>query len=244
MKNTLTIKNLHVSVEGKPILQGISLEIKSGEIHALMGPNGSGKSTLSYVLAGHPKYKVESGEIWYGNTNILALKPEERAKRGLFLAFQYPVELPGVNYQNALYTMTKARRNLPPKEFQAELKQCLEKLNLDPSFIQRHVNVGFSGGEKKKAEVLQLLLSKPSLAILDETDSGLDRDALEIVGKAIQELRNKDFSSLIITHYPKLLRYLNPDKVHIIMNGRIILTGDNATIQKIEQEGYAWCGDE
>ncbi len=240
MNKTLTIKNLTVEVEGKPILKNLSLEIKPGEVHAIMGPNGSGKSTLAYVLAGHPKYTVTSGEIFYGEKNILALKPHERAKEGLFLAFQYPQEIQGVGFAHALYMMTKAQRNLTPKEFQAELKQAVQTLHQDTSFTQRQLNVGFSGGEKKKAEVLQLLLLKPSLAILDETDSGLDHDALELIGKTINQLRTPIFSSLIITHYPKLLQYLKPDVVHILVNGTIVASGKHELIEKIESQGYNW----
>ncbi len=240
MEKVLRIKDLHVSVEGKNILNGINLEIKPGEIHALMGPNGSGKSTLSYVLAGHPKYKIEKGEIWFGEKNMLTMKPHERAKEGIFLAFQYPVEVQGVQFMHALYAMVKAHRTVTPKEFQDQVKSALQKLGKDNSFLQRQVNVGFSGGEKKRAEVLQLLLLQPALAVLDETDSGLDVDGLELVAKAMQELRTPAFSALVITHYPRMFKTLKPDVVHVLVDGKIVLQGDMRTVEKIESEGYNW----
>lgn len=237
---TLRIKDLHVSVDGKKVLNGVSLEVVPGRVHALVGPNASGKSTLSSVLAGHPKYKVEQGEIWFGDVNVLALKPYERAKVGLFLAFQHPVELPGVSFMHALYTMVKARRALSPKDFQTELKAALAKIGQEQSFVQRHLNAGFSGGEKKRAEILQLLMLKPSFAILDETDSGLDADGLKLVAEAVQQLRGPDFSALVITHYPRFFKYLQPDVVHVLVDGKIVLQGDMRTVEKIEAEGYAW----
>ncbi len=238
-QSVLEIRNLKVTVEGKLILDGVSLTIRAGEVHALMGPNGSGKSTLSYVLAGHPKYKVESGEILFNGENIAALKPDERARKGLFLAFQYPQEIPGITMQHFLYQMAKAKQpSLSPFEFRKQLTASAEQLGFDKTFLERGLNVGFSGGEKKRAETLQLLLSKPSFAVLDETDSGLDVDSLKIVAQGIQSMRGPLFSALVITHYPRILQYLKPDFVHILVNGIIVQSGDGALAHQIESAGY------
>ncbi len=240
-KKVLRIENLSASTNEKKILEGLSLEVKPGEIHALMGPNGSGKSTLSYVIAGHPKYKVETGRIFFGEKELLTLSPAERSKEGIFLAFQYPMEVAGLSLSQFLFASLKARnQNLSPVEYSKELKTALAKIGKDASFASRHLNVGFSGGEKKRAEILQLLMLKPQLAILDETDSGLDVDALQVVADAINSLRSPEFSALVITHYPKMLELLKPDVVHIIANGKIVLSGSPELIKKVENEGYGW----
>lgn len=239
--NTLTITNLHARVQDKKIIDGITLEIKPGEVHAIMGPNGSGKSTLSYIIAGHPKYTIEQGTIRYGDKDLLSLKPHERSHAGIFLAFQYPTEVQGLSLRHFLYSACKARdAQLTPAAFNAQLMHALTQIEKDTTFSSRSLNVGFSGGEKKRAEVLQLLLLKPKLAILDETDSGLDVDAFNVITKAINSLRGPDFSALVITHYPKMLESLHPDVVHIMINGKIVLTGKKELIEKIENEGYSW----
>jgi len=235
----LEIKDLHVSVDGKQILKGISLVVNPGEVHALMGPNGSGKSTLSYVLAGHPKYKVEKGDVLIDGKSILALKPDERAKLGLFLAFQHPLEIAGVSFSKFLFTLAKAKNNkLSIIDFKKNLDVSLSLLGVDKSFIDREVNVGFSGGEKKRAEVLQLLTVKPQLAVLDEMDSGLDVDSLQLLSKAVSALRSPEFSCLVITHYQRLLNYLKPDFVHIMVDGKIVASGDATLALDIEKKGY------
>ena len=235
----LEIKDLHVSVEGKQILKGISLVVNPGEVHALMGPNGSGKSTLSYVLAGHPKYVVEKGDILVDGKSILTLKPDERAKLGLFLAFQNPLEVSGVSFSKFLFTLAKAKN---PKisiiDFKKNLDSSLSLLGVDKSFIDRDVNVGFSGGEKKRAEVLQLLTLKPQLAVLDEMDSGLDVDSLQLLSKAVNALRSPDFGVLVITHYQRLLNYLKPDFVHILVDGKIVASGNANLAMDVEKNGY------
>ena len=238
MTPLLEIQNLRVEVDEKQILHGISLTINENEIHALMGPNGAGKSTLSYILAGHPKYKITEGSIRYKGNDLLALSPDERAKAGLFLAFQYPAEIPGVSLSQFLYTVTKKTRNQSAVEFRKQLLEQAQLLGLQNTFLTRELNVGFSGGEKKKAEILQLLLMQPNLAILDETDSGLDLDSLQIIAKSIQTLRQKNFAALIITHYPKLLLHLRPDYVHILKNGKIIKSGDATLAHELEAKGY------
>ncbi len=241
-ENILEIKDLYASAENKEILKGINITVKKGEIHALMGQNGSGKSTLGYVLTGHPKYRLEKGTITFNEKNLLELKPNERAKEGLFLAFQYPTEIQGVNYSHFLYSIVKARREINPIDFHKELAKALEKLNKDPSFVNRHINLGFSGGEKKVAEILQLMILKPKLAVMDETDSGLDVNALKLVADAInnEKKNNPEFSAVIITHYPKMLEYVKPDFVHVMHNGVIAVTGDFSLVNKIEKEGYKW----
>ena len=246
----LEIKELHVNVEGKEILKGIDLKVKSGEIHALMGPNGSGKSTLAHVLMGHPKYKVTSGKITFNGTDILALSPDKRAKLGLFLGFQYPAEISGVSLTNFLRT---AHNSLYKKEdgdvgqavlsifdFKKQIKEELKKLNFDEIFADRYLNEGFSGGEKKRTEILQLAVLKPKLAILDETDSGLDIDALKIVSEGINKIFNEEMGILLITHYNRILNYIKPHFVHVMMDGKIVASGGEELADKLEEKGYNW----
>ncbi len=237
----LEIKDLHASVDGKKILRGVNLTVKQGEIHALMGPNGSGKSTLSSILLGHPKYKVDSGEILLDGENILTWPTEKRAQAGLFLAFQYPMEIPGVSYFHFLHAAAKAQLNDPKLsalQFKKTVLENLKMLELDPAFIERYLNTGFSGGEKKRAEILQMMLFKPSLAVLDETDSGLDIDSLRIVSAAINQMRGPSFGALLITHYQRILSYVKPDIVHVMVNGRIIQSGDHTLASELEKTGY------
>src|ERR1700730_11305962 len=238
----LGIKDLHASIEGKEILRGVDLEIPQGEVHALMGPNGSGKSTLAYTVMGHPKYEVTSGEVHYRDRNILELAPDERAKLGLFLSFQYPTAIPGVTMHNFLRTATKALKGdeLPPREFRKLVTDQLERLKMDPSFATRYVNDGFSGGEKKRAEILQLGVLRPQIAILDETDSGLDIDALRTVAEGVEALRGPGLGVLLITHYQRILNYITPDFVHVMYQGRIIKSGGPDLALEIEGKGYDW----
>ncbi len=244
MSTLLTIKNLHVTVNGTEILKGINLTINKGEIHAIMGPNGSGKSTLSYVLAGKDGYEVTDGEIIFNGKNLLELSAEERAREGLFLAFQYPIEIPGVNNIQFLRTALNSIRqhqNLEPIETSDFLKLVKEKqkeLDLPANLVNRSLNYGFSGGEKKKNEVFQLSILNPLLSILDETDSGLDIDALKIVSKGINNYHNKDNAVLVITHYSRLLEYIVPDIVHILYQGKIIKSGDKNLALELESSGY------
>lgn len=248
----LDIRDLKVSVAGKSILNGITLSIKPGEVHALMGPNGSGKSTLSYALAGHPLYKITGGSATFGGVDILSLAPHERARLGLFLAFQYPQEIQGLNMGHFLFSMAKARNpTLSPIAFKKLLDESISTLGFDKKFLERHLNVGFSGGEKKRAEVLQLMLSNPTIALsdptialLDETDSGLDVDSLRIVSQAVNSLRGPAFSCLVITHYPRILQYLKPDVVHVMVNGSIVKTGSEDLAHDIERSGYTSYGGE
>ena len=237
---TLEINDLHVSVEGKDILNGINLVIKPGEVHALMGPNGSGKTTLAYTIAGHPRYKIESGCIKLDNKEINELKPNERTNLGLFLAFQYPVEVQGVNLSHFLYNIAKTRdKNINPIEFRKELLEKIKLLDVDSSFLNRELNLGFSGGEKKKAEILQMLTLKPKFAILDETDSGTDVDSLKIISNTIAEVAKKEnIGILIITHYNRILDYVKPNNVHVIVDGKIIKSGKEELAQEIEVRGY------
>jgi len=244
----LVIKNLHVSIENKEILKGFDLTIKQGEIHAIMGPNGTGKSTLAYTLLGHPSYTVTEGEVWFKGQNILELEPDERSRAGMFLAFQYPVSIPGVTVANFLRTAINARRRaanpedkgLPIPEFRKMLKEKMELLKMDPTFAGRYLNEGFSGGEKKRAEILQKATLKPEIAILDETDSGLDIDALRIVSEGVNALSGPELGVLVITHYQRLLNYIKPHFVHIMMGGRIVESGGPELALHLEEHGYDW----
>lgn len=244
----LSIKNLHASVEGKQILNGINLEIKAGEIHAIMGPNGSGKSTLSQVLAGNEAFDVTSGEVTFNGDNLLDLVTEERAREGIFLAFQYPVEIPGVSNLQFLRTAVNAMRKHQDKddmnaaEFMKLAKAVSKQVDLDPSFLKRGVNEGFSGGEKKRNEIMQALLLQPKLAILDETDSGLDIDALKVVSDGVNALRAPDRAILMITHYQRLLNHIVPDYVHVLSEGKIIKSGGPELALELEAKGYGWLG--
>jgi Fe-S cluster assembly ATP-binding protein len=241
MKPDLEIKDLHVKVEGKEILKGVNLEIRKGEIHALMGPNGSGKSTLAYALMGHPKYKVTKGKILLKGKDITKLSVDKRAKRGLFLAFQYPCEVPGVTIANFLRTALNAKtgKRVDVMEFRKMLKEKMGLLRMDESFADRYVNEGFSGGEKKKAEILQMAVLEPEIAILDETDSGLDIDAMRAVSEGINALREElDTGILIITHYQRILSYVRPDRVYIMLDGRIVRSGNEELVLELEQRGY------
>lgn len=236
----LEIKNLHAKVDEKEILNGVSLTVKDGEVHALLGPNGSGKSTLSYVLAGHPKYTVTSGEIKLNGKDVLKMKPEERALEGMFLAFQYPLELQGVNLFSFLFQMAKTRtKKLSPVQFRKQVEATCKELGFEKQFLDRELNVGFSGGEKKRLEVLQLMLANPTLAILDETDSGTDVDAIKIISSAINAAKNKrKMGILLITHYNKILKYVKPNVVTIMVNGKIVDSGDCDLAEEIESSGY------
>lgn len=242
MSAILEIKSLHANVGDKTILRGVNLTIGPGEVHAIMGPNGSGKSTLSNVILGHPKYTITSGEILFRGESILNKSTDERARLGIFLSFQYPTALPGVTIGNFLKSILKAHRgkDVPVKEFKQELKQSMDLLEVPQSFIGRYVNDGFSGGEKKRAEILQMSLLKPVLSILDETDSGLDIDALRIVSEGINSNRNPERSILLITHYQRMLNYIVPDFVHVFADGRILETGGKDLSLKLEEVGYDW----
>ena len=237
----LEIKDLHVRVEGKEILKGISLTLEKGKVHAVMGPNGSGKSTLSHTLMGYPKYEVTQGQILYQGNDLAPLKTDARARAGIFLAFQYPTAIPGVSVANFLRTTMKARfgEAFQPKEFRPLLKSMMAQLGVDESFAVRYVNDGFSGGEKKRHEILQMALLKPELAILDETDSGLDIDALRTVAEGVNRLRGPNLGILLITHYQRILNYVQPDAVHVLVDGRIVRSGGKELAQELEQKGYA-----
>jgi Fe-S cluster assembly ATP-binding protein len=244
---TLEIRNLHVAVEGKPILKGVNLVVRKGEVHALMGPNGSGKSTLANALMGHPRYEVTEGDILFQGASILEMDPDERARKGLFLAFQYPTAIPGVSVANFLRTALTARRKemgeekpMPPKEFRALVKEKMALLKMDESFAGRYLNDGFSGGEKKRAEILQLAVLRPEIAVLDETDSGLDIDALRIVSEGVNATVGPDLGVLLITHYQRLLNYIKPDFVHVLVDGRIVKSGGAELAHELEKLGYDW----
>ena len=245
----LLVKGLKASVDGKEILRGLDLEVRPGEVHAIMGPNGSGKSTLAHVLAGRDGYQVTGGQVLYDDEDLLALDPEERAHRGLFLAFQYPVELPGVNnsyFLKAALNAVRTARGEPEIDavsFMRLMREKLEVLHLDDSLLKRSVNVGFSGGEKKRNEVFQMALLEPRLAILDETDSGLDIDALRIVADGVNALRNPDRSVVLVTHYQRLLDYIAPDRVHVLAHGRIVRSGGKDLALELEEKGYGWIGE-
>ena len=238
----LEIKDLWASVNGEMILKGLNLTIPRGEIHAIMGPNGNGKSTLAKVIAGAPEYAVERGEVLLDGENILEMEPDERARKGVFLAFQYPVEIPGVTVANFLRLAIQARTGEEVKfmEFYSKLQKSLALLQWDESWVNRYLNEGFSGGEKKRNEILQMLMLEPSIAIMDETDSGLDIDALKVVCQGVNAMRGENFSALIVTHYQRILDMIEPDKVHIMVDGRIVQTGDKSLATKLEAQGYEW----
>lgn len=239
----LNIKDLHVSVEGKEILKGVNLKIEQGEVHSIMGPNGSGKSTLANVIMGHPKYTVDKGSITFKGQDILEVSPEERAVLGLFLSFQYPLEIPGLGFKTFLKSAIghKNEEKLSPLKFNKMLKEKMEILQMDPAYIRRDLNVGFSGGEKKRAEMLQMLMLDPKMSILDETDSGLDIDSLRVVCDAVNNMREKgDFSALVITHYKRILTHLKPDFIHVMYDGKIIASGDHTFADELEEKGYNW----
>lgn len=244
----LEIRNLHVSIDGKEILKGVDLLVRQGEVHALMGPNGTGKSTLAYTLMGHPSYEATEGEVWFKGKNILELEPDVRAHLGLFLAFQYPVAIPGVTVANFLRTAINAKKRseaaddkgITIPEFRRLLKDKMDLLKMDHSFAARYLNEGFSGGEKKRAEVLQMATLTPEIAVMDETDSGLDIDALRIVSEGVNTLRGPGLGVLVITHYQRILNYIKPDFVHIMLGGRIVETGGADLALHLEEHGYDW----
>ncbi|MEW9109382.1 Fe-S cluster assembly ATPase SufC [Cytobacillus gottheilii] len=242
--STLTIKDLHVEIEGKEILKGVNLEVKGGEIHAIMGPNGTGKSTLSSAIMGHPKYEVTSGSIVMDGEDVLEMEVDERAQAGLFLAMQYPSEISGVTNADFLRSAMNSRRGegneISLMKFIRQMDSKMEFLEMDVDMAQRYLNEGFSGGEKKRNEILQLMMLEPKIAILDEIDSGLDIDALKVVSKGINEMRGEEFGCLIITHYQRLLNYITPDHVHVMMQGRIVKSGGPELAQRLEAEGYDW----
>lgn len=242
----LSIDNLHVSIEGKPILNGINLDVKAGEIHAIMGPNGSGKSTLSSVIAGNEDYEVTKGDIVFKNENIIELSAEERAHKGIFMSFQYPIEIPGVSVTNFIKTAINANlkaRNeseMPANIMLKKIREKAELLGIDSKFLSRSLNEGFSGGEKKRNEIFQMAMLEPSLAILDETDSGLDIDALKIVANGVNKLKSKNNAVIIITHYQRLLDYIVPDFVHVLFDGKIVKSGTKELAHELEAKGYDW----
>ncbi len=242
----LTIKNLHASVEGNEILKGIDLEVKAGEIHAIMGPNGSGKSTLASVLAGREEYEVTDGSVDFDGSDLLDMDPEDRAREGLFLAFQYPVEIPGVNTSYFLRTALNEKLDYQGKDkisagaFLKLLREKMKLVQMDEKFLKRAVNEGFSGGEKKRNEILQMAVLEPKLAVLDETDSGLDIDALKIVANGVNTLRSKDNAVIVVTHYQRLLDYIVPDYVHVLYKGKIVKSGDKTLARELEKQGYDW----
>ena len=245
----LAIRNLHVKVEGNEILKGVDLTVRAGEVHSLMGPNGSGKSTLAYILMGHPAYEVDEGEVLLDGENILELEPDERARKGLFLAFQYPTPIPGVSVADFLRTAVSSIRLgpsdegrtielIPMREFRKEIRERMTELDIDHSFARRHLNDGFSGGEKKRAEILQMSLLKPRIAVLDETDSGLDIDALRAVADGVNRQLSSELGVLLITHYQRILNYIKPNFVHIMVDGRIVQSGGPELAHELEAKGY------
>jgi len=244
----IDIRNLHVSIDGKEILRGVNLQAKQGEVHAIMGPNGTGKSTLAYTLMGHPSYEVTEGEVWFKGQNLVELAPDVRSHLGLFLAFQYPVAIPGVTVANFLRTAMNSRRKAENREdkgvsipeFRRLLMGKMDTLKMDHAFAGRYLNEGFSGGEKKRAEVLQMAVLQPEFAVMDETDSGLDIDALRIVSEGINALRGPSLGVLLITHYQRMLNYIKPDYVHIMLDGRIVETGGPELALHLEEHGYDW----
>lgn len=246
----LKIENLHASVEDKTLLRGINLEVKAGEVHAIMGPNGSGKSTLAAVIAGKEEYKVDRGEINFEGANIDELSAEERAHKGIFMSFQYPVEIPGVSVTNFMKTAINETRkaqglaDMPASDMLKLMREKSELLEIDRKFLSRSLNVGFSGGEKKRNEIFQMAILEPKLAILDETDSGLDIDALRIVANGVNKLKSKDNAVIVITHYQRLLDYIVPDFVHVIYNGKIVKSGTKELAHELEEKGYDWIKEE
>ncbi|MHB7934410.1 Fe-S cluster assembly ATPase SufC [Staphylococcus haemolyticus] len=248
MSSTLEIKDLHVSIEDKEILKGVNLTINTGEIHAIMGPNGTGKSTLSSAIMGHPSYEVTQGEVLLDGVNILELEVDERAKAGLFLAMQYPSEITGVTNADFMRSAINAKREegqeINLMQFIKKLDKEMDFLDIDKDMAQRYLNEGFSGGEKKRNEILQLMMLEPKFAILDEIDSGLDIDALKVVSKGINEMRGKEFGALMITHYQRLLNYVTPDKVHVMYGGKVVKSGGPELAKRLEEEGYEWVKEE
>ena len=242
----LKIENLQVEIDGQEIVKGLDLEVGKGEIHAIMGPNGSGKSTLANVLMGHPRYEVTGGSITFQGQDVFELEPDERARLGMFLAFQYPSEVPGVSVANFLRTAVNSVREeeLSPMEMYRLLQEKMAIMQMDPKFAERYLNEGFSGGEKKRNEILQMLMLDPKLAIMDETDSGLDIDALQDVARGVNELRGPEFSAVIITHYQRILRYIEPDHVHVMLDGRLVTSGGKELADDLEEKGYDWVRQE
>jgi Fe-S cluster assembly ATP-binding protein len=242
----IEIKNLWATIEGKPLLRGINLKVNPGEIHAIMGPNGAGKSTLAKVLAGHPAYEITGGEVWYKGQNLLELEPEERAHQGVFISFQYPVEIPGVNNVQFLHTSYNAiqkangKEEVSREEFEKILKEKMESIEIKREFMDRNINEGFSGGEKKRNEILQMAIMNPTLAILDETDSGLDIDAMRIVARGVNQLMHDEMGLILITHYQRLLDYIKPHFVHVMIDGKIVQSGGPELALELEKKGYDW----
>lgn len=246
----LAISNLHIAISGKEVVHGVDLEIGEGEIHAIMGPNGSGKSTLVSTLMGHPSYEVTGGSATFQGKDLLAMEPWERAKAGLFLAFQYPKEIAGVTLRSFLFAAAKAQSSarggekiISPIKFKKRLEEKMQELHMDPAFAERSLNKGFSGGEKKKAEILQMSILQPNVALLDETDSGLDIDALKIVAEGVNRMRSPSFSAILVTHYARLLGYVKPDYIHVMVGGKIVESGGAELAEALEKEGYAKFGE-
>lgn len=244
----LEIQDLHVEIDGKPILKGLTLTVRGGEIHAIMGPNGTGKTSLAQTLLGHPRYHVTRGRILLDGHDVLAMKTDQRARLGLFLAMQYPSEIAGVTTANFLRAAINARREdgqqIPLKEFRDTLDRVMKFLDIDPKFANRYLNEGFSGGEKKRNEILQMLMLKPRIAVLDEIDSGLDIDAIKVVAKGVNSLKGPEFGALLITHYQRILDYVEPDVVHIMLDGRVVTSGDAGLARELDQKGYDWVRSE